>query len=81
MFLREVSRLKVRTATYFSLMLSKELLKTPIPTDILRNLEPESMEKKASDKMANPHRIVFSRRKKVDNLGLHMLRFISLRRF
>ena len=68
-FLREVSRLKVRTATYFSLMLSKELLKTPIPAHILRKLEPSSWKRKLLTRWLTHTGLFFPEEKKWSNLG------------
>lgn len=39
-FESEVKKLRLRTAVYYSLFFAKELLKTPIPKNILRQLKP-----------------------------------------
>ena len=75
-FLAEVSRLRVRTATYFSLLLSKELLKTPIPDKILKDLEPASWKRRLLTRWLIQTGLFFPEEKKWSNLGYIL--FVSL---
>lgn len=46
LFVSRTRKLKLRTATYFSLFLAKELLDTPIPSDVLNELRPPEWKRK-----------------------------------
>lgn len=66
-FVQRVLKLQVKTATYFSLVIPKELFETPVPDMVLEQLRPPAWKEKAITRMINkaglfnPHEQKFTR--------------------
>lgn len=66
-FVQRVLKLQVKTATYFSLLIPKELFETPVPDKVLGQLRPPAWKEKAITRMINkaglfnPHEQKFTR--------------------
>ncbi|HRW97890.1 MAG TPA: nucleotidyltransferase family protein [Cyclobacteriaceae bacterium] len=67
LFMQRVEKLQVKTATYFSLVIPKELFGTPIPDDVLNRLRPAVRKEKTITRLINkaglfnPHEKKFTR--------------------
>ncbi len=68
-FVKEVDRLQVRTAVYFSLRIPTELLLTPIPPQVLELLHPPSWKVKALERSLQKAGFFHPHRKKWSRLG------------
>lgn len=69
LFLEKVKKLQIKSAVYFSLLLPKELLETPIPTKILSKLQPNWLKQFVILKFISKAGVFNQKKKKFSKIG------------
>lgn len=69
LFIRTVTKLKLKTAVYFSLYFANELLQTPIPVDVLNELNPNWLQKSIILRYINKAGIFNQKKNKFSKVG------------